>query len=74
LPGWPQTVIRLISDFQVARITGVSHRHPALSLSLSFCWVVLGFEFRASYLLNRSSTASAMPSFLVVSFSMNVVK
>jgi hypothetical protein len=30
--GWPGTVILLISTSQVARITGVSHWHPAVCL------------------------------------------
>jgi hypothetical protein len=29
-PGWQQTAILLTSASQVARITGVSHGHPAL--------------------------------------------
>jgi hypothetical protein len=29
LPGWPQTTILLILYSQVARITGMSHWHPA---------------------------------------------
>jgi hypothetical protein len=28
-PGWLQTAILLISDSTVARITGMSHQHPA---------------------------------------------
>jgi hypothetical protein len=33
---WPQIMIHLISHSQVARITGVSHSHPALSET--FAW------------------------------------
>jgi hypothetical protein len=29
-PGWVQTTILLISAYQVARITGVSHLHLAI--------------------------------------------
>jgi hypothetical protein len=30
-PGWPQTPILPISVTQVARITGLSHKHPVSS-------------------------------------------
>jgi hypothetical protein len=33
-PGWPQTMILLTIAFQVARITNVSHLHPASRCSL----------------------------------------
>jgi hypothetical protein len=36
---WPQTVIFLISSSQVARITGVSHWHPA-------CFITFEIGFR----------------------------
>jgi hypothetical protein len=33
--GWLQTLILLISAFWVARITGMSHQHPAQRLRLN---------------------------------------
>jgi hypothetical protein len=37
-PGWPQTTILWISAFQVARIIGVSHQHPASRMPSSIAF------------------------------------
>jgi hypothetical protein len=37
VPGWPQTIILLISASQVAKITGLSHWHPAILTSFLIC-------------------------------------
>jgi hypothetical protein len=54
---WPWTTILPISSSQVAKITGVSHQHPAYFI----LFAVLRFEQRALHLLGRQSPSWAPP-------------
>jgi hypothetical protein len=47
-PGWPPTVVLLISAFWVAGITGVNHRHPTWSV----LWHTEVFKFEKFILSN----------------------
>jgi hypothetical protein len=65
-PGWPWTVIVLISASWVARITGLRHSYLATFNILKFYFLtVLNFELRALCLLGRNTTAFAHPPTLL---------
>jgi hypothetical protein len=49
--GWPWTVILLISAFQVARISGVRHQHPAY-------YKILNWNFKSYFVSSFQPLAS----------------
>jgi hypothetical protein len=46
-PGWPWIMVLPISVSQVARITGMSLKHPAQRIYFFLFFAVLGFKLRA---------------------------